>query len=157
LADEAAYKPLLKNTWGDGLYFVFSSVRDAGEFALELCDRVRLTDWPAKGLPQLSLRIGLHAGPVYSCTDPVTQRTNYIGAHVSRAARIEPITPSGQVYASEAFAALAAAEGVREFVCDYVGQTPMYKNYGTFPTFMVHRRHASPTGLQREPALNSRV
>jgi class 3 adenylate cyclase len=57
-------------------------------------------DWSKKGLRSLNLRIGLHAGPVYSCIDPVTQRTNYIGAHVSRAARIEPITPVGQVYAS---------------------------------------------------------
>jgi len=34
--------------------------------------------------------------------------------HVSRAARIEPITPPGQVYASQAFAALAAAENVTD-------------------------------------------
>jgi tryptophan halogenase len=45
--------------------------------------------------------IGLHAGPVYRYTDPVTRRPNYTGGHASRAARIEPITPPGQVYASE--------------------------------------------------------
>ncbi len=142
LAAESAHKPLMKNTWGDGLYFAFSNVRDAGQFALELRDRVRGTDWSKKGLPVLNLRIGLHAGPVYSCTDPVTERVNYIGAHVSRAARIEPITPSGQVYASQAFAALAAADGVKEFHCDYVGQTSMAKKYGTFPTYVVLRRQA---------------
>jgi class 3 adenylate cyclase len=147
LAAESPHKPLMKNTWGDGLYFVFASVGDAGLFALELRDRVRNTDWSKKGLPALSLRIGLHAGPVFSCTDPVTQRSNYIGTHVSRAARIEPVTPTGQVYASQSFAALAAAEGVKEFRCDYVGQTSMAKKYGTFPTYVVLRRYISAKGI----------
>ena len=141
LAEESAHKPLVKNTWGDGLYFVFAHVREAGLFALELRDRVRRTDWAARGLPpNLNLRIGLHTGPVYLCTDPVTQRQNYIGAHVSRAARIEPVTPIGQVYASQPFAALAAAHGVEEFSCTYVGQTSMAKKYGSFPTYVVVRR-----------------
>jgi class 3 adenylate cyclase len=150
LAAEFAHKPLMKNTWGDGLYFVFSNVQDAGGFALDLRDRVCGTDWRKMGLPALNLRIALHAGPVYSCIDPVTERTNYIGAHVSRAARIEPITPSGQVYASQAFAALATAQGVREFRCDYVGQTSLAKNYGTFPTYVV-LRCSSPQGPPLAP------
>src|SRR6202011_3795386 len=29
--------PVGRNTWGDGLYFVFEQVRDAGLFALDLC------------------------------------------------------------------------------------------------------------------------
>ncbi len=143
LAAESAHKPLMKNTWGDGLYFVFSGVRDAGQFALELRDCVRTIDWSEKGLPSLNVRIGLHAGPVYSCTDPVTERANYIGTHVSRAARIEPITPTGQVYASQAFAALAAAEGAKGFRCEYVGQISMAKKYGTFPTYVVLRRRVA--------------
>ena len=140
LTAESAHRPLTKNTWGDGLYFVFSNARQAGQFALDLRDAVRDTDWLKHGLPGLNLRIGLHAGLVYSCRDPVTERISYIGANVSRAARIEPITPTGQVYASQTFAALAAAEGVKEFRCDYVGQTSMAKKYGTFPTYVVLRR-----------------
>jgi class 3 adenylate cyclase/tetratricopeptide (TPR) repeat protein len=139
LASESKHRPLTKNTWGDGLYFVFANVQDAGQFALDLRDVVRATDWSKHRLPALNLRIGLHAGPVYSCCDPVTKHTTYIGANVSRAARIEPITPTGQVYASQTFAALAAAEGVKEFRCDYVGQTSMAKKYGTFPTYVVLR------------------
>jgi len=137
LSNETEPAPLMKNTWGDGLYFVFPDVRSAGRFALELRDRVRATAWEAKGLRDLDLRIGLHAGPIYACTDPVTGRRNYVGAHVSRAARIEPITPPGHVYASQSFAALAAAEPHLEFRCDYVGQTAMAKHYGTFPTYVV--------------------
>lgn len=138
LLDTAAQKPVIRNTWGDGLYFVFESVRDAGRFALALSDGVLHTNWAEKGLPVgLSLRIALHAGPVYACTDPVTERRNFLGTHVSRAARIEPITPPGHVYSSQAFAALAAAERVEDFACDYVGQTPLPKNAGTLATYHV--------------------
>ena len=137
----SARPPLFANTWGDGVYLVFQDVRDAGDYALRLCETVLSVDWKAKGFTHdLSLRIGLHAGPAYACTDPVTGRLNYIGAHVSRAARIEPITPPGQVYASGAFAALARAEEVQEFKCGYVGQTPLAKGYGTYPTYVVRQR-----------------
>ncbi|HKO59975.1 MAG TPA: TRAFs-binding domain-containing protein [Pyrinomonadaceae bacterium] len=140
LISTSSYGPLVKNTWGDGLYFVFSSVREAGQFSLDLCDLIVSTDWTQKGLPKdLNLRIALHAGPVYSCVDPVLEQATFTGTHVSRAARIEPVTPPGQVYASQPFAALAAAQNVSEFSCDYVGQTPLAKGYGTFPTYHVRR------------------
>ncbi|MGZ8847134.1 MAG: TRAFs-binding domain-containing protein [Pyrinomonadaceae bacterium] len=138
LMAKSKHAPLIKNTWGDGLYFVFADVRDAGLFALELCQLMVDTDWSKKGLPKaINLRIALHAGPVYSCVDPVTGLQSYTGTHVSRAARIEPITPPGQVYSSQAFAALSAAQGVKEFTCDYVGQTPLAKGSGTFATYHV--------------------
>ena len=138
LISTSPHAPLIKNTWGDGLYFVFDEVKHAGLFALELCDLMVQTNWGKTGLPKaINLRIALHAGPVYACVDPVTEQPSYTGTHVSRAARIEPITPPGQVYASQAFAALAAAQGVKEFTCDYVGQTPLAKGYGTFATYHV--------------------
>lgn len=141
LVGNTSPSPILTNTWGDGLYFVFDGVGPAGEFALTLCAAVAAEDWKSKGFCQdITLRIGLHAGPVYACLDPVTKRTNYIGAHVSHAARIEPITPPGEVYASGAFAALARSEGIRAFHCGYVGQTPLAKGHGTFPAYVVHRR-----------------
>jgi class 3 adenylate cyclase/tetratricopeptide (TPR) repeat protein len=139
---------IAKNTWGDGLYFVFSDVHVAGDFALRLADLVTKTKWGERGLrPELNLRIALHAGPVYEFDDPITKRRSFSGTHVSRAARIEPITPSGQVYASETFAALAAAQGSSNFTCDYVGQTPMAKGYGTLPTYHVRPR-AGPEPLE---------
>ncbi len=139
--DRASHAPLVINTWGDGLHFVFDAVGPTGEFALALCETMAAIDWPSKGFGhEIALRIGLHAGPVYACLDPVTKRPTYIGAHVTHAARIEPIAPPGEVYASGAFAALARAEGVRGFHCSYVGQTPLAKGHGTFPTYVVHRR-----------------
>jgi class 3 adenylate cyclase len=141
LAATSPYPPVMKNTWGDGLYFVFANVKDAGCFALELCDRVGRIGWAGLGLPaDLNLRIAVHAGPVYRYPNPIIKRTDYIGTHVNRAARIEPVTPPAQVYASEAFAALAAAQGVTEFTCEYVGQTMLAKQAGTFPIYHLRRR-----------------
>src|SRR5215212_1883263 len=132
LAELFADRILARNTWGDGLYFVFSDVTAGGEFGLELANLISRTDWIGKGLRSpLNLRIGLHAGPVYEFDDPITGDPSYSGTHVSRAARIEPITPPGQVYASESFAALAAAQRAKRFTCDYVGQTALAKDYGT--------------------------
>jgi len=141
--------PLLTNTWGDGLYFVFRGVREAGTFAMELSRTVVETHWPDHGLPDgLSLRIALHAGPAYACQDPVTRRLNYLGSNVNMAARIEPVTPPGEVYASGAFAALARSEGVDDFSCGYVGRMPLAKGYGTIPVYVVHRA-SSPGGARQ--------
>jgi class 3 adenylate cyclase len=141
LEAKSSYLPLVKNTWGDALYYVFPSVTDAGNFALDLCDLIQQINWLEKGLPEnLNLRISLHAGPVYQYVNPVTKDTSYIGTHVSYAARIEPITPPGKVYTSQAFAALACSMGVENFTCDYVGQIPFAKGYGTFPTYHLRRQ-----------------
>jgi class 3 adenylate cyclase len=88
----------------------------------------------------LNIRIGLHAGPVFPCYDPVLKKQTFNGSHVNRTARIEPIAEEGQVYASEAFAALAAAEEVAEFTCDYVGTKQLAKKYGAIPVFLVRKR-----------------
>lgn len=64
-----------KNTWGDGLYMVFSRVPDAGTFALLLSDLVQRVPWHKFGLPKsLAIRISLHAAPVHPIVDPVTQK-----------------------------------------------------------------------------------
>lgn len=137
---QSNYQPLVKNTWGDALYYVFPTVNEAGNFALDLCDIMQNNNWLEKGLPEnLNLRISLHAGPVYQYMNPITNDRSYIGTHVSYAARIEPITPPGKVYGSQAFAALTSCAKVENFTCDYVGQIPFAKGYGTFPTYHVRR------------------
>ena len=80
------------------------------------------------------MRTALHVGPVGCYTNPVTGHKEFIGAHVGRAARIEPGTPAGQVYASEAFAAIASARGVEVLRCEYTGQFALAKNSGKFAT-----------------------
>ena len=140
---ESSAAPINVNTWGDGLFFVFNGVEDAGRFALDLRDLVVNTNWIDLGLPHnLSIRIGVHAGPVYVNFDPVVRQISFTGAHVSRAARIEPITHEGEVFASEEFAALAAAEQSKCFTCDLVGTTALAKSYGLFRVYSLERSSA---------------
>jgi class 3 adenylate cyclase/tetratricopeptide (TPR) repeat protein len=140
LMAESSSAPINVNTWGDGLFFVFNGVEDAGRFALDLRDLVISTDWIDLGLPRnLTIRIGVHAGPVYVNFDPVVRQISFTGAHVSRAARIEPITHEGEVFASEEFAALAAADQSKGFGCDLVGTTALAKSYGLFRVYSLER------------------
>ena len=52
LMAESSAAPVNVNTWGDGLFFVFNGVEDAGRFALDLRDLVIKTDWMDLGLPE---------------------------------------------------------------------------------------------------------
>ena len=138
MATSSDSRPLTVNTWGDGLYMTFDSARTAGRFALKLRDLGNRSDWKRLGLPaHLNVRIGLHAGPAIRMIDPVTRQLNFMGSNVSRTARIEPVTPPGEAYCSQHFAALAEAEHVDEFQCQYIGITSLAKNYGTLPIFRV--------------------
>ena len=126
-------------TSGDGLYMVFADPGAAGEYALELSRLAATTDWAARGLPAgFNLRVALHCGPVHCGVNPLTGTPVYTGPHTSRAARIEPVTPPGQVYASSAFAAVAAAEGAR-LALAYVGRMPLAKGYGALGLYHVRR------------------
>src|SRR5688572_366702 len=124
-------------TSGDGLYMVFRDAVDAGHFALELSAATNAFERERWGLPlTFNLRVALHCGPVHCATDPITGAPIYTGPHTSRAARIEPITPPGQVYASSAFAAVAAATGAG-LVMNYVGRMPLAKGYGSLGLYHV--------------------
>ncbi|MGH8106748.1 MAG: adenylate/guanylate cyclase domain-containing protein, partial [Arenimonas sp.] len=129
---------LYRNTWGDGLFVVLSDAPVAARCALELQAAMAMIDLEACGLPDtLALRLGGHFGPVFETTDPVLHLTNYFGAHVSRTARIEPVTPPGEVYVTEQFAARLALEP-NAYACDYVGQIPAAKSYGTMRMYHLH-------------------
>jgi class 3 adenylate cyclase len=135
-------RPLFKNIWGDALYFVFDDLVAAAEYALELRDFIRDTEWENCNLPEsLNIRIGLHAGPVFGAKEPILNRMNYFGRHVNRAARIEPITNPGNVYASEQFAALLMATPDHELECRYVGIIVLPKKFGNYPIYHVKRRN----------------
>ena len=139
--EHAAVKPLFANTWGDGLFLVFESAGGGAEFAMGLADATRAVDWAALGMPDTShIRICLHTGPVFRAFDPVIARENYFGSTVTRAARIEPITPPDTVYASEAFAATLAATGQEGFVLEYVGRVGLAKGSGESRVYRVERR-----------------
>lgn len=139
---ESSHAPHTVNTWGDALYAVFDFVKDAGRFALELNEMVEgsAAEWQALGLGKLRIRTGLHAGPVFLHQDPIVRRLGFSGAHVNRAARIEPVADSGGILASEEFAALAAISPGIGFSVEYARSGKLYKNYpGTHRLYRVNR------------------
>ena len=135
-------RPLYVNTWGDAICAVFEDVETAGHFALALQNTLRETDWETTDLHRdVRFRIGLHAGPVYKCFDPLLGRDTYNGAHVNRAARIEPVAVEGQIFASDAFAALAVIAKTEDFLCDYAGTRELPKGAGMLATFLIRPAH----------------
>ncbi len=135
------YDPIYKNIWGDAICFVFDDLLSAAEYAMELRDMVRETEWDRLGLPRdLNIRIGLHVGPVYFAQEPVLNRLNFFGSHVNQAARIEPITSPGNVYASEQFAAYLQANRDNPLECKYVGVIVLPKEFGSYPIYHIKRK-----------------
>lgn len=133
--------PRMSSTWGDALYVVFDAPDQGADFALRFLAKMRAADWASLGLPDSSqIRIALHAGPVFCGHDPIMHRDNYYGSSVNKAARIEPVTPPGMVYASEAFAASLAAAGQAAYALEYVGRLPLAKGYGESRIYRVERR-----------------
>jgi hypothetical protein len=143
-------QPVVRNTWGDAIYGVWKRVPDAGKFALLLSDLVLRVPWHEWGLPRgLNIRISLHAAPVHPVVDPVTRVRNYTGVHTSRAARIEPVTPPGCVYCSQAFAAISETLSVAAYETQYVGNVPLAKRYGVQPVY--HVRWANTLYKEQSP------
>ncbi|MBS0321428.1 MAG: hypothetical protein JSR18_12860 [Proteobacteria bacterium] len=135
--------PLVANTWGDALHLVFEQATDAADVALDLAQAFARYDWTALGLAIASpLRISLHTGPVYGARDPVTGRDNYFGSSVTLAARIEPVTPPGSVFASEACAATLAASSRGRHALEYLGMLDLAKGANPARVYRVAARAA---------------
>jgi class 3 adenylate cyclase/tetratricopeptide (TPR) repeat protein len=157
LVATSRHAPISIDIWGDAIRAIFDYAHDAGLFALELAEMLvnREDEWIAKGLyserrhedgrverSPLNVRIGLHTGPVAIHFNPVTRKIEFTGAHVIRAARIEPIARPGQVFASEEFAAIVELFGQKDvagtatapheapgFACEFAGTMKLAKDY----------------------------
>jgi hypothetical protein len=135
-----APRPVLTNTWGDAIYFVFDEPVSAGNVALRLLEMLKLGAWRRELTASLNLRISLHTGPVILCLDPVIRQISFTGSHVSHTARIEPIVREGEVWATEAFVSYAMIDTQKRgdpcrFGFDYLGQVEFAKNYGRYPLY----------------------
>jgi len=129
-----------RNSWGDALYAVAAEAPVAARVALELQDSLADFDYATLGLDGTGgMRIGVHYGPAYRAMDHITGRITYYGTEVSKAARIEPVTPPGAVFVTEPFAAILALEASDEFASRYVGRIPLAKKYGDHPMYRLSR------------------
>jgi hypothetical protein len=129
-----------RRTWGDAVFLVLSDAATAATCALDLQDAMASIDLEAAGLPDhLALRLGAHLGPVFRYHDPVIDGPDFTGSHVSRTARIEPVTPPGAVYVTEPFAAALVLADRPDLGCDYVGHMPMAKDFGRLRMYRLRR------------------
>ncbi|MFT5135200.1 MAG: class 3 adenylate cyclase [Arenicella sp.] len=129
---------LMANTWGDGVFMVFEDVEIAAKCSIAMQYALKHLDFEKFDFGgNIELRLGLHFGPIYNVIDPVTKRNNFLGEHVTRAARIEPITPPGEVYVTESFAAQLALIDSHQYEAEYVGYMPMAKNYGDLRMYLL--------------------
>jgi class 3 adenylate cyclase len=130
-----------RRTWGDALFLVFTDAPAAASCALDLQDAMAGIDLEAEGLPRhLALRLGGHLGPIFRYHDPIIDAPDFTGSHVTRTARIEPVTPTGAVYVTEPFAAALVLAGRSDLTCDYVGHMSMAKSYGRLRMYRLRRR-----------------
>jgi class 3 adenylate cyclase len=132
-----------RETWGDAIYVVLTDPVSAAACALDLQDAMESLNLAALRLPEhLALRLGGHVGPVFPVENPIMGTPGFMGSHVSRTARIEPVTPPGSVFVTEAFAAALELED-SSFGCDYVGQLPAAKEFGDLRMYRLRRRRAT--------------
>lgn len=130
-----------RNSWGDALYGVIASAPEAADISLEIQDALDDFDYRRLGLEGQGgrMRIGAHYGPAYRAIDHITGQLSFYGTEVSKAARIEPVTPTGAVFVTEPFAAILALEAPDRFTCRYVGRIQLAKGYGSYPMYRLTR------------------
>jgi class 3 adenylate cyclase len=147
--DKYASEIVTRNTWGDGIFLVFNDLSSAARCALDLQSELSSVDLHSLRLPaSLGLRLGLDAGAVFEVRDPILKSAAFTGSHINRTARLEPNTPPGEVYVTEAFAALVTLVEHRDLMCEYVGMMKTPKNYGRLRTYLLRR--CANEGLDRQ-------
>ena len=87
--------------------------------------------------------MALDVGPVFEGYDFIKKEETYFGSTLTRAARMEPVTPVREVFVTEAFAALSAMEPTDEFRCEYVGHLPLAQAYGDQRMYLLRENPAS--------------
>lgn len=129
---------LFRNTWGDAVHAVFADVSTAARCALELQAALRDLDASDPGLAvKPEMRMALDVGPVFEGYDYINKEKTYFGTTLTRAARIEPVTPVGEVFVTEAFAALCAFDCAQDVKCEYVGHMPLASSYGKMRMYLL--------------------
>jgi adenylate cyclase len=129
---------LYDNSWGDAIIAVFEGAPLAARFSLDLQDRLAAVPYAALGLPPtLRPRIAGDFGKTWQGYDFVRKELTFYGQHVTRAARLEPVTPPGAIYVTKDFAAAAAFDPM--LACHYVGELATAKNFGVLSAYRLAR------------------
>lgn len=133
-------KILFRHTWGDAIHVVTEDTTTAAEIVSEMNEYISTPLHSTGGiLSQLEIRLAAHYAPVFTGQDPIEETLTYYGTQLSCTARIEPVTPPGMVYVTEAFAARLALEAPTNFALDYAGEVELAKRYGKYRLFSLRK------------------
>lgn len=136
-----AHDPAYRNCWGDAVQLAFEDVVAAADCAFALRAALTPEALAAAGLPEsLAPRLALDFGPLLPVFDGVQRADKFAGRAMTRAARIEPVTPPGRIHCTEGFACeVALLPGRSGLRCDYAGRIPTAKDFGTLPLYALRR------------------
>ncbi len=125
-------------TAGDGIFLVFRTPAHAAACAIAMQDCSESFDRDRHGIEvHLQLRIAVHYGPCHPLHDPILKKDSFAGREIIRAARIEPVTPPGEIYVTEQLASALFLAGTKDWRCDYVGIQPTAKGFGNFRMYSI--------------------
>jgi hypothetical protein len=136
ILDRCGDKVLFRHTWGDAINVVTEDAATAAGIAVavQACiDEVRRSE--SGMLAGIELRLAAHFAPAFAGHDPVEKVGNYYGSQLSFTARIEPVTPPGMIFVTEAFAARLALEAPERFIAEYAGEVELAKRFGKYRLF----------------------
>ena len=129
------------NTWGDAVVAVFTEGEDAVDLVLEYRDFFNAYDFESAGMRSLLPRIGGHYGEFFVYKDEVLGRANMYGSNINTAARIEPVTRTGEIYVTREFkdAIENLKKPLTEVKFDELGIVELAKNFGEKELYRLYR------------------
>ncbi len=131
---------LLQHTWGDAVHVVTDDAETTARIADCIHNIVERARTGLGGmLEKLELRLSAHYAPVFEGIDPVEGTTTYFGSQLSFAARVEPVTPPGMIFVTEAFAARLMLEAPDRYAAEYAGEIELAKRYGKYRLYSLRR------------------
>ena len=123
-----------RNAWGDAVQIAFEDVGVAAAAAFAMRAALQAQ------APPIQPRFALDFGPLLAVHDAVQRAEKFSGRAMTRAARIEPVTPPGRIFATEAFACeVALLPPGAGLACDYAGRIPTAKGFGPLPLYALRR------------------
>ncbi|WP_170979337.1 tetratricopeptide repeat-containing protein [Roseomonas sp. HF4] len=126
-----------RNAWGDAVQIAFDEVPAAAACAFDMRAALEAQE------PPIHPRFALDFGPMLPVQDAVQRVEKFSGRAMTRAARIEPVTPPGRIFATEAFACeVALLPRGAPLACDYAGLIPTAKGFGALPLYALRRAWA---------------
>lgn len=134
------------NSWGDAIVASSRDPYDLMKLALNLRDFFRNRHWHADLLPNLNIRVALHAGVVFFGYDPIRRTSGMIGTQVNLTARIEPVVAAGDVWVTEAFFHMIDPKVKFPATFDNLGSRPLAKAFGEEILHRLRRTTDQPLG-----------